>query len=128
MKTSIRHLLNAMYLHRQLTLTISDPVFAPRKIKSSKKGKSKLAAIAEKVDDILNKGDLQLNIKANHVNMKNFNADNVVAQLLFHGNDWEIQKANLSHAGGNMSLTGNVHQVNSNYNKATQSLLHKMWM
>ena len=98
-------------------------VFAPRKIKSSKKGKSNLAATTEKIDDILNKGNLQMNIKANHVNLKNFNADNVIAQVLFHGNDWEIQKANLSHAGGNLAVTSSLHEVNSNYHEATAKLV-----
>jgi len=97
-------------------------VFAPRKIKSNKKGKSNLAATTEKIDNILNKGNLQMNIKANHVNLKNFNADNVIAQVLFHGDDWEIQKANLSHAGGNLSLTSSLHQANSNYHQATAKL------
>jgi hypothetical protein len=100
-------------------------VFSPRKIKSGKKGKSKLSATTEKIDDILNKGNLQMNIKANHVNLKNFNADNVVAQILFHGNDWEIQKANLAHAGGSLSLTSTLHEVNSNYHRATSKLIAK---
>ena len=100
-------------------------VFSPRKIKSSKKGKSKLSATTEKIDDILNKGNLQMNIKANHVNLKNFNADNVAAQILFHGNDWEIQKANLAHAGGSLSLTSTLREVNSNYHSATANLIAK---
>jgi len=97
-------------------------LFSPRKQSSSKKGKSKLGAIADKVDDFLNEGDLQLNLKANHVNMKNFNADNVVAQLTFQPDEWDIEKLTLLHAGGSMSVTGNVHQVNANYNKANTKL------
>jgi hypothetical protein len=98
-------------------------VFSPRKIKNhGKKSKSNLAATADKIDDILNNGDLQMNIKANHVNLKNFNADNVVAQVLFHGDDWEIQKADLIHAGGRLSITSSLHQVNANYHMANAKL------
>jgi hypothetical protein len=97
-------------------------LFSQRKQRSSKKEKSKLAAVAGKVDDFLNEGDLQLNLKANHVNMKNFNADNVVAQLAFHPNEWNIEKLTLLHAGGSMSVTGNVHQVNASYNQANTKL------
>jgi hypothetical protein len=100
-------------------------VFSPRKFKKNKKGKSNLAATTEKIDDILNNGTLQMNVKANHVNLKNFNADNVIAQVLFHGDDWEIQKANLSHADGSLSLTSSLHQVNSNYHQATAMLSAK---
>lgn len=97
-------------------------VFSARKVKHSKRAKSKLAATTDKIDDILNNGNLQMNIKANHVNLKNFNADNVIAQVLFHGDDWEIQKANLAHAGGNLSLTSSLHEVNASYHQATAKL------
>jgi hypothetical protein len=97
-------------------------LFSVRKQRSGKKGKSKLAATAEKIDDFLNEGNLQLNVKASHVNMKNFNADNVVAQIAFRPNEWNIEKATLLHAGGNLSVTGDIRQVNSRYNHATTKL------
>ena len=97
-------------------------LFSQRKQRSSKKGQSKLAVVAGKVDDLLNEGDLQLNLKANHLNMKNFNADNVVAQLAFYPTEWNIEKLTLLHAGGSMSVSGNVHQVNGAYNQANTKL------
>ncbi|HXL56953.1 MAG TPA: AsmA-like C-terminal region-containing protein, partial [Chitinophagaceae bacterium] len=97
-------------------------IFTRRKYKSGRKAKSKLAATAEKIDDMLEKGDLQLNIKANHVQLKHFTADNVLAQVLFQENDWEIQKASLLHAGGSLSVTGKIHEVNDNYHQASAKM------
>ncbi len=97
-------------------------IFTRRKFKTSRKGKSKLAATAAKIDDMLEKGDLQLNIKANHVQLKHFTADNVLAQVLFQENDWEIQKASLLHAGGSLSVTGKIHEVNDNYHQASAKM------
>jgi len=97
-------------------------IFTIRKHKSTRKGKSKLAAVATKVDDMLERGDLQMNIKANHLQLRHFTADNVQAQVLFQQDDWEIQKANLLHAGGSFSVTGKIHQVNANYHQASAKL------
>ena len=39
-------------------------------------------------------------------------ANNVIANIVFTDDDWEIQKASLQHADGNLNLTAKVHQVN----------------
>ena len=98
-------------------------VFAPRKFKERKSNKSKMAAVASKVDDILNEGSLEMNLKANHVKLKNFTADNVQAQIFFQGNDWQVQRANLLHAGGSLAISGSMRQVNTNYHQAASKLV-----
>lgn len=98
-------------------------VFSPRKFKSRKSNKSKMAAVASKVDDILNEGSLEMNLKASHVKLKNFAADNVQAQIFFRGNDWHVQRANLLHAGGSLVVSGAMRRVNTNYHQATANLV-----
>lgn len=98
-------------------------MFSPRKHKNVQRSKSKMAAIADKVDDILNKGNLEMNVKANHIRKKTFTADNVMAQVVFFGDDWQVQRATLSHAGGTLSVTGAMHQVNDNYHQASSKVV-----
>ncbi len=92
-----------------------------KKVRSSSskhKAQSKLSATTAKIDDMLEKGDLQLNVKANHISLNNFDADNVQAQLLFQQEDWEIQNASLQHAGGKLTMSGKIHEVNDTYHNA----------
>ncbi|MEP7317095.1 MAG: AsmA family protein [Panacibacter sp.] len=93
--------------------------FTTKKNKSSRKGTSKLAATALKIDDMLEKGDMQLNLKSPNVQLEKFTAGNVQAQLLFQQDDWEIQNASLQHAGGSLTVSGKIHQVNPDYHEAT---------
>ena len=96
--------------------------FTTKKNTTSRRGVSKLAATALKIDDMLEKGDMLLNLKAPKVQLEKFTAENAEAQLLFQQDDWEIQKAFLQHAGGSLSVSGKIHQVNPDYHLATAKL------
>lgn len=106
------------------SLDISDfkQAFTTQKNSKKRKGSSKLAATALKIDDLLEKGDMLLNLKANKIVLDRFTADNMEAQFLFQQDDWEVQKAFLQHAGGSFSVNGKIHQVTPNYHEAIVKL------
>jgi hypothetical protein len=93
-----------------------------QKVTTTRKGIGKLAATALAIDNLLEKGDMQLNLNATEAQLEKFTAQNVEAKLLFQQDDWEVQKASLSHAGGSVLVTGKIHQVNSNYHQVNAQL------
>ncbi len=75
------------------------------------------------VDDVLQNGTLDMNLKANAVHLSHFTARNVEAQLGFVNNDINIAKLSLLHADGRLNMNANIHQVNDNYHEASTNLL-----
>ena len=96
--------------------------FTTQKSKKKRKGSSKLASTALQIDNLLEKGDMQLDLKAAQIQLGNFTASNAEAILLFQQDDWEVKKAYLQHAGGSLSVNGKIHQVNPNYHEANAKL------
>ncbi len=88
--------------------------------KPSKGGAAKPAV---QIDDVLQNGTLNMNLKANAVHMNKFKATNVEALLGFTNNDIDIAKVSLQHADGRLNIKANIHQVNNNYHEATTNLL-----
>ncbi len=82
----------------------------------------KLAATALKIDDMLEKGDMLLDLKATKIVLDKFTANNMEAQFLFEQDDWQVQKAFLQHAGGSFTVSGKIHQVNASYHEAVAEL------
>ena len=96
--------------------------FSSQKTVKKRKGTSKLASTALQIDNLLEKGDMQLNLKAKQIQLDNFTATNAETQLLFQQDDWEVQKAYLQHAGGSLNVSGKIHQVNPSYHEANATL------
>lgn len=87
-------------------------LFAQKNKAVVKKQKGSLSKTANSIDDAVENGNLYLNVKAQKLSLRNFQASNVTANVLFLDNDWEIQKASMQHADGIFSLSAKVHQVN----------------
>ncbi len=74
------------------------------------------------LDDALQNGTLNINLKADTVHMDKFLARNVVAQLGFKNNDINVAKVSLLHADGSLNMQAKIHQVKENYNQANAKL------
>ncbi len=84
--------------------------------------KNELASTVSVVDNLLEKGTLQLNISAGHAEYDRFIADNVTAAVLFATDNWQIQHASLRHAGGKFTMDAKIREVRDNYHRATASI------
>lgn len=76
-----------------------------------KKNPQNLVKTASRFDELLEKGLFQLNLKANAIQLHHFTASQLSGTILFRHNDWEMQHITIQHAGGNVSLNGNVKQT-----------------
>ena len=74
------------------------------------------------LDNALQNGTLNINLKADAVHMDKFSARNVQAVLGFKNNDINVAKVSLLHADGSLNMQANVHQVKDNYNEANAKL------
>jgi len=86
-----------------------------------KADKVKFSQTSSAIDDILEKGSLQVNLKANSLKYNNLEASNVQAGILFRQHNWSITNLFINMAGGTLSAKGNIRQVNSKYHEATLS-------
>lgn len=87
-------------------------LFAQKNKQVAKTQKGGLARTANSIDDALDRGNLYFNMRAGKITLHNFQANNVTANILFEGDDWQVQKAFLQYADGVFNLTAKVHQVN----------------
>ncbi|WP_158559128.1 AsmA family protein [Deminuibacter soli] len=76
-----------------------------------KKSKQNLARAAFRFDQLLERGTFLLNIKAAYIRLNQFTATNLDGTMSFKHNFWQMQNATVQHAGGNVSLKGNVRQT-----------------
>ncbi|MBN9296441.1 MAG: hypothetical protein J0I41_05485 [Filimonas sp.] len=98
-------------------------LFANKKTQvQRKKDLRRMAKTALAFDEILDKGNLQLDLKANSVVYNRFTATALVASILFRHNDWEIKQVNIQHADGTFKLSGNITEQSSNYHKANVNI------
>lgn len=72
---------------------------------------AKFAKTAIRMDNLLEKGSLQLNLKANAIRLQHFTASALTGSILFQHNSWQIQNVAVQHAGGDIFLKGNVRQT-----------------
>ena len=99
-------------------------LFATRNSAAARKKTSGgMAKPVVQLDDALQNGTLDINLKANAVHMSKFTAKNVEALLSFTNNDITVTKVSLQHADGTLSMQANIHQVNNNYHEASTKLL-----
>ncbi len=84
-----------------------------------KKQSQRLAASALRFDDILEKGTLQLDLRADDIRLRHFTASHFNGRILFEHDDWQLQNISLQHAGGTVAVKGGIHQVSANYHAAS---------
>lgn len=84
--------------------------------KSSKK--SKLGDIAQKIDAVLERGRINVNLKARRMTYKKLLASNVQAKVSLLQDRYLIDNVSMEQAGGRMNLNGSLISQSDNYNKA----------
>ncbi len=77
-----------------------------------KPGAGNIIQSARQMDDILAKGTLQLQLKADNLVLDKFQAKEVNSNISFQDNKWKIQDVSLLHADGKMAMSGNIQQQN----------------
>ena len=73
------------------------------------------------MDDILNRGDIQLNINAKQLLLEKFTAQNAKISLSLQQNDWHMQRASLNFDGGSIDVDATVHRDGNKFS-ATSNL------
>lgn len=94
-----------------------------KKTSSKRQGKSKLGDIAQKIDDVLERGRVDVNLRAAKMNYKKLNASNVLAKVSLLQDRYIINNVSMEQAGGKMSLSGALISQSDNYNKANVNVV-----
>ncbi|MEO6813293.1 MAG: AsmA-like C-terminal region-containing protein [Ginsengibacter sp.] len=91
-----------------------------RKIeKSNRNKKAKLAKVSDEIDGILDRGSLNVNLKADRLIYKKFEAENVNANVTLLPESYVIHKMSMRHGGGSLDLSGSLVNRNSNFHQFT---------
>ncbi|MEO7767653.1 MAG: AsmA-like C-terminal region-containing protein, partial [Ferruginibacter sp.] len=91
-----------------------------KKIASAPASKATLASAATKIDDVLEKATLHVNLEAARLYYNKFEASNVNADILLLANKYIINKAGMDHAGGTLRMSGSI--VNQKTNLLTVTM------
>lgn len=84
-----------------------------------KQDKVKFSKTASGIDDMLEKGALQINLKANTLKYNRLLASNVNAGILFRQHNWQITGFSVNLADGSLNAKGNIRQINPKYHEAS---------
>ena len=97
-------------------------LFQPRKTTVVKRPSGGSARQLVLLDNALQYGTLNINLKADTLHMDKFWARNVQAMMGFKNNDIDVAKVSLLHADGSVNMQANIHQVKENYHQANAKL------
>lgn len=89
-----------------------------KKVSKSHSGKSKLSKLAASIDAALDEGSLNVSLKADKLLYKKFDAYNAIANVSLLQDRYIINKVSMSHAGGNVTLSGSLISLKENYHQA----------
>jgi hypothetical protein len=81
-------------------------------------GTGKLGKLAQRIDNLLDQANIQLDLKADKLQYKKFNASNVTASIGLFEDSYNLNKVSLQHAGGSMQITGSLRGENEYYQQA----------
>ncbi len=73
---------------------------------------------ARKLDEVLEKGSIDVSLRADKLLYKKFEATNVTGLINMLQDSWILQKVSLDHAGGKMEITGSLKDKHVNYHNA----------
>jgi AsmA-like C-terminal region/Protein of unknown function len=85
---------------------------------SNNVSKPKLNKLASSIDDVLNKGILNVNLKTPNLIYKKFEATNLVANVTLLENQYKINNVSMDHAGGHVNFNGSLVTDKENYHQA----------
>lgn len=77
---------------------------------------------AKRLDDIMENGSFNLNLTADRLQYKKFEASNVIADVSILPNSWQLHKVALQHAGGEMNISGSLQDINNSDHSAKLNL------
>jgi hypothetical protein len=90
-----------------------------KNIKHNNHKKAKLEKTSEKIDAILDRGSLHVNLKTDKLQYKKFVANNVTADISLFPESYVIHHVSMQHGGGSLDLSGSLVNRNSNYHQVT---------
>ncbi len=79
------------------------------------RGRSKLGSTAQNLDEVVNEANFRLDVKADELKYKKFNANNVTASLALINENWMLNNVSLQHGGGSMTINGSLNEKNNRY-------------
>ncbi|MCW3089771.1 MAG: AsmA family protein [Ferruginibacter sp.] len=94
-----------------------------KKVVASRENKASLASAANKIDAVLEKAILHVNLDAAALVYKKFTATNFNADVLLLANKYVINNAGMSHAGGSIRMNGSLENLQRNLLKAKVSAI-----
>lgn len=97
-------------------------LFAPQNKVEVRNQNNSPAKTASAIDSAVENGNLYLNLKADKITLNNFLANNVIANVLFTEDAWEIKKAALQFGDGSFNLNAKLKQINNAYQAATMHM------
>ncbi|MGI8581492.1 MAG: AsmA-like C-terminal region-containing protein [Chitinophagaceae bacterium] len=96
---------------------------ARKKVIAQNRTNRKLGKMAGKIDQVLDQGSLVVNLKANHLIFKKFEATNALANVTLLQDRYVINNVSMNHAGGRMELNGSLIAQNANTHHAKIDVL-----
>ena len=89
-----------------------------KKITNSPSHKSKLSKLAASIDAVLAQGSLHVNLHADRLLYKKFEATNAIANVTLLQDSYVINNVSMDQAGGHVHLTGSLVLLTENYHQA----------
>lgn len=80
--------------------------------------KAKLTTVARKVDQVIQQGSLNVNVKADKILYKKFEATNVKANLALLEESYKLNNVSMDNSGGHISLSGSLMRAKNDYHQA----------
>ena len=75
--------------------------------------KQSIASNTFNIDDLLQKANLSLDIRANKIQYQKFEGANFTGSILLTPDYWQLRKLSLQHANGNLSIKGKLNNISS---------------
>ncbi len=88
-----------------------------KKVSKTNNNKKVIAKAASTIDEILDQGKLNVQLKTDKIIYRKFEAQNVLANLLLLSDRYIINNASMNHAGGKLNMDGSL-QPGQQYNTA----------
>lgn len=91
-------------------------LFQPSKqVVKKKRNHAPLSNIFNQIDEVVQKADFHLNVKADKITFKKFAASNAIALIDIVDQQLLIKNISLQHGGGLMDISGEMKEKNSNF-------------
>lgn len=94
-------------------------LFSPRKkVQTASKSGKGMAAVASKIDNLLERGRLHVSLNAGNLLYKQFRANNVKADVTLLQDRYILNNVSMNHAGGAMDMNGSLISTNGTSHQA----------